>query len=151
MALSESLLDRISTVMRVDQHFPPADPAEVDQVERELGVPFPDWLRRIYLASDGFVGPSGVRYLYRLKERNGVSDFNLFLRQEWTDATWLKDAIVFGDNGLGGSSTVQWGTLNGRLVEWCLGDGPEYQLLDVDIFGLWEREQRTWDELEGAS
>src|SRR5689334_5811514 len=100
MAPSESILEQISAVMRVDQYFPPADASDVDQVERELGVPFPDWLRRIYLAADGFIGPTGVRYLYRLRERNGVSDFTRFLRQEWADAAWLKRAIVFGENGL---------------------------------------------------
>jgi hypothetical protein len=151
MAPSESILEQISAVMRVDQYFPPADPSDVERVGRELGVQFPDWLRRIYLASDGFIGPTGVRYLYRLRERNGVLDFTTFLRQEWADARWLKHAIVFGDNGLGGSSTIQWATLNGQLIEWCYGDGPEYQLLDVDVFGLWEREQRTWVDLDASS
>ena len=148
MAPPESILEQISAVMRVEQYFPPTDSADIDQVERELGVPFPHWLRRLYLASNGFIGPTGVRYLYRLREPNGMSDFTVFLRQEWADAAWLKHAIIFGENGLGGSSTVQWGTLDGQLIEWCYGDGIEYQLLNFDVFGLWAREQRMWDELE---
>jgi cell wall assembly regulator SMI1 len=83
MATWTSTHDRISEVMRVEHYFPPADPKDVDDVERELGVQFPDWLRRIYMAADGFVGPTGVQYLYRLKEGDGVLGFNQFLRQEW--------------------------------------------------------------------
>jgi len=147
MTTSESILNRISAVMRVERFFPPADPADLEQAERQLGVQFPDWLRRIYVATDGFVGPTGVRYLYRLREPNGLLDFNPFLRQEWEQADWLRRAIVFGDNGLGGSSTVQWAALDGCLIEWCLGDGHEHEILDLDVFGLWAREQRNWDAL----
>jgi hypothetical protein len=148
MTTSTSILARISSVMRVERYFPPADPKNVEDVERELGVRFPGWLRQIYEATDGFVGPTGVRYLYRLNDHDGVLDFNQFLRQEWYEAIWLKRAIVFADNGIGGSLTVHWAVLDGRLIQWCYGDGIEYQVLEIDIFGVWAREQRRWDKAE---
>jgi hypothetical protein len=36
------------------------------------------------------------------------------------------------------------------LIEWCYGDGPDYQVLDVDIYGVWAREQRNWDRVRGV-
>jgi hypothetical protein len=82
---------------------------------------------------------------------DGVLGFNHFLRQEWTEAAWLKKAIIFADNGVGGTLTVHWAALNGQLIEWCYGDGAEYQVLDVDIFSVWAREQSKWDALEGEA
>jgi hypothetical protein len=151
MPTPASVLDHISEIMRAKKFFPPADPAEIDDVEKKLGVQFPGWLRQIYLAADGFLGPTGVRYLYRLRGGDGVLDFNKFLRQEWNEATWLSKAIVFADNGVGGTLTVHWAALNGKLIEWCYGDDSEYQVLDVDIFDVWAREQSKWDELAAGT
>jgi hypothetical protein len=143
-----SIIDRISAVMRVTQYFPPADPKDVDHVEQELGVRFPPWLRQIYAAADGFLGPTEVRYLYPLLPTNGVLDFTRFLRADWRDAVWLQRAIVFAENGLGGSLTTHWAALDGQLIEWCYGDGAEYRVLDVDIFAVWAREQLKYDAAE---
>jgi hypothetical protein len=148
MPTSASTLDNISAVMRPKKFFPPAHPQEIDDVGRELGVQFPSWLRHIYLATDGFLGPTGVRYLYRLGGSDGVLNFNRFLRQEWNEATWLSKAIIFAENGVGGTLTVHWAALDGQLIEWCYGDGSEYQVLDCDIFTVWAREQKNWDGLE---
>ncbi len=145
-----TILDQISAVMRVKQYFPPADPNAIEEVERELGVSFPTWLRQLYLAADGFVGPTGVRYLYRLKERDGILGITQDLRRGWDQAEWLKRAIVFADNGLGGTLTVHWAVLDEQLVEWCYGDEAEYQVLPTDIYNVWAREQRAYDEAEAA-
>lgn len=148
MTTSISTLEQISAVMRVTQFFPPADPSDVQHVEQELGVPFPPWLRHIYAAADGFLGPTGVRYLYPLMPTNGVLDFTRFLRREWHEAAWLERAIVFAENGLGGSLTIHWAVLDGQLIEWCYGDGTEYQVSELDIFGVWAREQLMWNNVE---
>jgi hypothetical protein len=56
----------------------------IEQTERGLGVPFPEWLRTIYLHCNGFSGPIGSCSLFRLDGDDGVLQFNLFLRkQEW--------------------------------------------------------------------
>ena len=139
------ILARIRSVMKVTNVNPPATEAMVEGVEEALGVAFPPWLRRIYRACNGFSGPTGVHYLWPLDGREGVQEFTLFLRAEeyWPD--WLDRAIVFSDNGLGGSITVHWAALNGNLVEWCYGDSERFDVLEFDLFELWRREQARWD------
>jgi hypothetical protein len=146
----EQILSKIRSVMKVKEFNPPAPEALIDSVERGLGVNFPNWLKEIYLACDGFTGPTGVGYLHQLDGQNGVLEFTQFLREEpwWPD--WLDRAIIFSDNGLGGSITVHWGVLDGQLIEWCYGDADNYIVLDLDIYQLWAREQKHWDRLDEA-
>ncbi|EKJ98726.1 Cell wall assembly and cell proliferation coordinating protein [Rhodopirellula baltica SH28] len=142
-----TILDHIRKVMPSATFDPPATPEMVVAAERLLGVRLPLWLRDIYLACNGFVGPTDVRYLYPLDGEDGAAEFTLFLRSEWT-LPWIERATIFSENGLGGSLTVHWGILDGQLIEWCYGDGPEYSVADGDIFALLAREQTLWDETE---
>jgi len=101
MAMPERdpLLARIKTVTLVEAFHPaPLRPlfepdgsrirvpmtTLIEQTERGLGVPFPEWLRTVYLHCNGFRGPVGSCSLRRLDGDDGVLKFNLFLReQEW--------------------------------------------------------------------
>lgn len=140
-----AVLARIRSVMKVLQFFPPPDPEMIARVEQELGVSFPDWLRRVYEACNGFTGPTNVGYLWRLDGREGVLEFTQFLRaSEWSPA-WLERAIVFGDNGSGGSITTHWAALDSNLIEWCYGDGEQFTSLKPDLYALWKREQERWN------
>jgi hypothetical protein len=144
--LEPDVLSKIRAVMEVTSCQPGAAPELIAEVERGLGVPFPAWLRDIYCACNGFCGPTGVVYLYRLDGSEGVLEFTLFLRGEWA-LPWLERAIVFSDNGLGGSITTHWVALDGQLIEWCYGHGGDYTVLDYDLFEVWRREQEFWDEI----
>src|SRR4051794_33842916 len=56
----------------------------IGRTERVLGVPFPGWLRAVYLRCNGFRGPVGSCSLRRLDGEDGVLEFNLFLRtRDW--------------------------------------------------------------------
>ncbi|HUO07497.1 MAG TPA: SMI1/KNR4 family protein [Phycisphaerae bacterium] len=132
--------------MKVEKMAPPATPELIAEVEQGLSVAFPNWLREIYLTCDGFTGPTGVRYVWPLNGDQGVLRCNHFLREDW-QCDWLRRAIIFSDNGLGGSITVHWGALDGRLIEWCYGDADEYKILDLSLFDLWAREQAIWDDV----
>lgn len=143
----QSVLDRIRAVMPSASFNPAATPDMLDDAERSLGVALPDWLREIYLACNGFRGPTDVRYLYALDGNDGAVEFTSFLRTEWS-LPWLDRAIVFSDNGIGGSCTVHWAILDGQLIEWCYGDDGEYTVADGDLFGLLAREQAFWDDIE---
>src|SRR5437879_5832438 len=67
----------------------------IEQTERGLGVPFPEWLRTVYLHCNGFSGPIGSCSLFRLDGDDGVLEFNLFLRdQEWAPS-WFKRGLLF--------------------------------------------------------
>lgn len=133
--------------IRTENEGPPATVEQVSAVERGLRVAFPRWLRELYLACDGFNGPTGVGYFFPLTGEGSVANQNLFLRaQEWAPP-WLDRAVLFGTGAAGGSITVFWGALGGDLIEWCIGDGHEYTRLDGDVFDLWRREQAQWDGL----
>jgi hypothetical protein len=119
----------------------------IADVERKLSVAMPPWLREVYLACNGFLGPFGVCYLYHLDGSEGVGDFTLFLReQEWAPR-WLARAIVFGYIGGSGSTTTHTAALDGQLIEWCYGDGEAFRALEGGLFELWRRIQEEWDDL----
>lgn len=143
----QTVLDRIQAVMPEASFDLPATSEMIARAEQALAVPFPEWLRTIYLACNGFRGPTAVRYLYPLDGRDGAVEFTLFLRSEWS-LPWLDRTIVFSDNGIGGSSTVHWAICDGKLIEWCYGDGGEYTLADGDLFDLLAREQSLWDDID---
>jgi hypothetical protein len=145
---ANDVLSQIRAVIEVTA-WEPAKPKLLDEVEQRLVVPFPDWLRSVYHYSNGFCGPTGVRYLYPLDGRDGVLEFTLFLREEDWSPKWLQRAIVFSDNGAGGSITIHWAALDGQLIEWCYGDGADFRILESDLLALWKREQERWDAVRG--
>lgn len=125
---------------------PPATQAQLDIAQESIGLQFPRWLCDLYQATNGFTGPTGVSYLYPIDGQNGLVSVTSFVRSEW-NLPWLNNCIVFSDNGLGGSGTVHWAVLNGQLIEWCYGDGHEYQQLDIDFIAVLRRTQATWNSL----
>jgi hypothetical protein len=120
----------------------------VEDTERRLGVAMPPWLRAIYHSCNGFAGPYGVGILYHLGSE-GAADFTLFLREQPWSPPWLKRAIVFGYVGGSGSTTTHSVALDGKLVEWCYGDGAKFTVPEGDLFDLWRRIQASWDALHG--
>jgi hypothetical protein len=144
--LPDPSLSNIRAVMEITAFLPPAPVTVLEETERQLGVVFPNWLRAFYLSCNGFRGPTGVSYLYALDGREGVLEFTKFVREEW-GLPWLQRAIIFSDNGLGGSITIHWAALDGKLIEWCYGDDGEYKVLEFDLLALWAREQRMWNTL----
>ena len=119
----------------------------IADVERKLGVPMPPWLRKVYLSCNGFLGPYGECILYPLHGSEGVTEFNLFLREmEWAPA-WIALAIVFGYVGGSGSLTTHTVALDGELVEWTYLDGEKVERPAGDLFAVWRGIQAQWDDL----
>ena len=106
------VLSQIRAVIEVTA-WSPAKRELIATVETGLGVGFPDWLRSIYHACNGFCGPTGVPYLFPLDGRDGVLEFTLFLRGEDWSPEWLKRAIIFGMGVGSGTSTTHWAALDG--------------------------------------
>src|SRR5687768_1962049 len=123
--------------MRVESFGPPAHPDRIAEAEQRLGVEFPSWLRDLYLACDGFTGPTAWPYLLPLGGRDGVIEFNEFLRGEDWAPVWLPRAVVFATDTGSGTGTVNFAVLDGELIEWCLGDGSEYTAFDGTIYDLY--------------
>src|SRR5262245_58065153 len=122
----DQILSQIRAVMEVTSFYSPASSELIEEVERRLAVNFPEWLRRVYLACNGFSGPTGVSYLYPLDGHDGVLEFTQFLREEDWSPPWLSRAVGFGENGAGGSITTHWLVMDGNLIEWCYGHGADY-------------------------
>lgn len=141
--IRQALCDAI----RVESFGAPAGIDAVSSAEHRLGVAFPEWLRCLYLACDGFLGPTAWPYLLPLNGREGVIEFTEFLRAEAGPLAWLKNAVVFGSNLGSGTCTVHFGALDGRLIEWCLGDGDEFTYFDGSVYDLYRREQAVWDAI----
>jgi hypothetical protein len=120
----------------------------LEQTERRLGVPFPEWLRTIYLHCNGFSAPIGSCSLFRLDGADGVLEFNLFLRtQEWAPS-WFKRGILFMDRRVSWTINTHWAALDGQLIEWQPQEYEHYTVLDCDLFELWRREQERYDALD---
>lgn len=143
----ESIKDRILAAMPNASFNESATLDLIEQAQLALAVTFPHWLKELYLTCDGFSGPTEVRYLYPLLGGDGTVEFTLFLRNEW-QLPWLNRCAIFSENGGGGSNTVHWGICDGKLIEWCYGDGDAFTEIDVDFFAILRREQSLWDELE---
>jgi hypothetical protein len=122
-------------------------PDLIAAAERQLGVLMPPWLREVYLSCNGFLGPTRECYLYPLDGREGVGDFTLFLRQQDWAPPWLERAVVFGYIGGSGSTTTHTAALDGRLIEWCYGDGDKFRVPEGDLFEVWHQIQARWDKL----
>jgi hypothetical protein len=145
---ADSVRQALRDAMRVESFGPPADPAAISAAAERLGVAFPSWLRDLYLACDGFLGPTAWPYLLPLSGHDGVVEFTEFLRgQDWAPL-WLNRAVVFGSNVGSGSCTVTFCALGGDLIEWCLGDGAEFTRFDGTVYDLYRREQAGWDEIQ---
>jgi hypothetical protein len=119
----------------------------IERTERDLGAPFPDWLRAVYLSCNGLRGPIGVCSLLGLDGPEGVVGYTLLLRSQESSPAWLQRAIVFSHRRVSWSIDTHWAALDGELVEWGPGAGAGYTVLGPDLFALWRREQEQADRL----
>ena len=135
-------------VMRVETFYPPADASAIAAAEAKVRVAFPHWLRELYLACNGFRGPTQWEYLIPLEGREGLVEFTEFLRAEDWAPPWLSRAVVFGSDINSGTLTTHFVALDGKLVTWTLGDAGEFVPFDGTVYDLYRREQAGWDELK---
>ena len=146
-SLNATVRDRILAAMPAASFNPPATREMIDAAQTTLGVTFPRWLESIYLACDGFYGPTSVQYLYPLTGPDSVIELTRFLRGEW-QLSWLDESAIFSDNGGDGSNTVHWGIRNRELIEWCYGHDGEFKTLKEGFIDVLVREQALWDEID---
>lgn len=140
----EQFKQQLEQSIVVEHINPPVPASELVKIERQVGVPFPSWLKEFYTKCNGFEGETGIKYAWNLNE---ISQMTLCIRGEEWAPPWINKAILFGDNGFGGTSTEYWVALEGKLVRWCLGDGPVYHEVS-DLETLWKTLQTEWDELD---
>jgi hypothetical protein len=110
----------------------PCPESEISRAESELGATLPAVLRELYLAFDGFNGPTGAAFFWPLfghvENSPGLVEMNLFYRgDDLFPQGLVSQCIFFGDNGCG----PQWGMkrdVPGKVILWDAAWGDEYEV-----------------------
>lgn len=143
------LRNRITAAMPGCTFGEPASDAEVDLAQRELGTPFPAWLRSLFKACNGVTAKKHSQDV--LWDLQKVVDDTLFMRDDenFGDSPapeWLERAIILAYKWGSGSDTSHWAALDGKLIEWYLGDYDEFVVLETDFVEQLRRLQKWWDD-----
>ena len=95
----------------VRRHFagydfgPPCAEQQIARAESLLGEAIPPVVRDLYLAFDGFDGPTGAAFLWPLFEEQpgagGLVEMNLFLRGGEFPEALVSQCLFYGDPGTG--------------------------------------------------
>ncbi len=130
----------------------PATPADIAQVERELGVTLPDQLRALYLESDGFREPRGnAKYLLSLLEEDSVGSLLSTTRFWWNEGPNVADgAPRFSGHVFFGMSSADefWGIgLDPPFEVICYQHsmGDNYETLGRDIIAAYKADFEKYD------
>jgi SMI1 / KNR4 family (SUKH-1) len=126
--------------------------ADIERAEAALGEPLPDVLRELYLAFDGFLGPTDAVFFWPLFAGKwgdaGLVDLNLFLRAgDEFPSDLVSRCIFFGDDGGG----PFWGIktdLPGKVIRWDAEWGDDFEVAGESLLEVWVTEKRSYEELE---
>ncbi|WP_082839543.1 SMI1/KNR4 family protein [Gemmata sp. SH-PL17] len=125
----------------------PCAESELQQAEQALGEPLPAALRELYLAFDGFRGPTDATFLWPLFAEEGLVAMNQFYRGDpLFPQELVTQCLFFGDNGCG----PQWGfkrDLPGRIIRWSAAWGTEFEVVGTSPFDAWRAEKEVYDAL----
>jgi hypothetical protein len=140
----------------IRKHFPEAQfrpPATVDEilwVEQQLRIHLPEYLRRMYLAFDGFRAPKGnASYLLPLTEDEGAGSLvatNLFFRDNFSNIyphLNLRRFVFFGVSG----PDKYWATSlaePSEIIHYDLDVGSEYNVAGSDILQVYLSDQQRY-------
>jgi hypothetical protein len=123
----------------------PCSEADIVRAERLLGCRLPDELRSLYLAFDGFRGPTEARFLWPLFAKEGLVDFNRFLREgSEFPHEFVASCIFFGDAGIGD----MWGLkrdLPGQVIRWSASWGEDFEIAGASPIEVWLIEKKSYE------
>lgn len=135
-----SIFERLRTALPKLIFYPPASPSQMERVEKSLRVKFPNWLRELYLHSNGITASdSSADYLLALECNDDFPEsllsWNQFLRDEWV--SYLPDFQIY-DPKFNESDILEFlfiGTIN--FANWAIKTrlGPQiiwYNVRDVE-------------------
>jgi hypothetical protein len=125
----------------------PCTEADIRQAEAALGEPLPSVLRELYLAFDGFRGPTNASFLWPLLGREGYLEMNQFYRgNDLFPQELVSQCLFFGDNGCG----PQWGfkrELPGKVIQWDAEWGADFKVVGDSPLDAWRAEKQMYDSL----
>lgn len=136
----------------VREHFqgfefrPPCTEEDLILAEESLGQRVPPAIRSLYLAFDGFRGPTNARFMWPLFGRDGLVEFNRFLRsgREFPKA-FVSSCLFYGDAGIGD----MWGIkddLPGSVIRWNASWGEDFEEAGATPIDVWLKEKAVYDD-----
>jgi hypothetical protein len=143
--------DEVRAIFPGHSFGPPCSEADVRRAEAALGEPLPPILRELYLAFDGFRGPTNAAFFWPLFSREGLIEMNRFYRgDDLFPQQLVSQCLFFGDNGCG----PQWGfkrDLPGKVMRWDAEWGTDFEVAGESPIEVWRAEKQRYDSLaEGA-
>jgi hypothetical protein len=128
---------------------PPCTLEDIERAEHDLGHPLPPVLRELYLAFDGFLGPTYAVFFSPLSQRDDLACDSLvgttrFLRGEDFPSFILR-SVVFGSDGCGS----YWGMLidaPGVVFEWHPEQGEDYSVVGESPLDVWLKGKALYEE-----
>lgn len=146
-------MNLVGKVKEAFQGFPFGEPATLEdltRVESKVGEPLPAILRDLYLAFDGFRGPTNARYLWPLFGKDSLVEFNGFLRHGGEfPHDFVHSCIFFGDEGIG----PMWGIkrdLPGSIICWDAEWGEDFEVVGATPLDVWLRSKHDFDAISDA-
>jgi hypothetical protein len=125
----------------------PCSAADLRRAEAALGEPLPPALRELYLAFDGFLGPTDAAFFWPLFGHEGLVEMNQFYRG---DALFPQELVAqclfFGDYGCG----PQWGLKGdtpGKVIRWDAEWGTDFEVVGDSPLEVWRAAKQWYDAL----
>jgi hypothetical protein len=130
----------------------PASDAELAGAENELGEAIPDVLKQLYLAFNGFRGPTNAAFLWplspRVEDELSLTATNRWLRDEEEPRPgFARQYLFFGDAGIGS----MWGidkSPPGKVILWDPEWGEDFEDAGADPLEAWLAEKKRYDDIE---
>ena len=149
-----SVADEVRRPFAGRRFGPPCTASAIRQAEDALGEILPPVLRELYLAFDGFNGPTDAAFFWPLSApesgAGGLVEMNLFFRgDDLFPQELVCRCLFFGDNGTG----PQWAVYRdrpGQVVKWDARWGNDVEFPGDSPLAAWLAEKRFYDEVNGA-
>jgi hypothetical protein len=139
--------DEVRTLFRGYSFGAPCTEADIQRAEAVLGQRLPLMLRELYLAFDGFLGPTSASFFWPLFGREGLVEMNQFYRgDELFPQDLVSQCLFFGDSGGG----PQWGfkrDLPGKVIQWDAEWGADFGIVGDSPLDVWRAGRQAYDSL----
>jgi hypothetical protein len=125
----------------------PCDEETIQRAEQAIGETLPTQLRALYLAFDGFFGPTDAAFFWPLFGNEGLVRMNVFYRSDGPFPHELVSrCLFFGDNGCG----AQWGFHRDlhKIIQWDASWGTDFEIVGEDPIEAWRAEKELYERAE---
>jgi hypothetical protein len=148
LGMSMSAADQVRG-MFPGRHFgAPCPESDIARAEAALGETLPAVLRDLYLAFDGFRGPTDAAFFWPLLGREGFVGMNQFFRAKPVFPQELMSRwLFFGDNGCG----AQWALsrdVPDTVIQWEASWGSEFEVVGRNPVEVWRLEKQLYIEAD---